>query len=272
MSDGVEGAGAQSGKTSTLRLDDRLLGVLSSVVAGDAGKEDIIAMIRREGGEPSDNRLTKLITRGGVRAAAPPIAHKPPAVPFALNGTLYDPQDIRRFDGQALHFVPSQDKEYMLVIDKVDVMLHWWRLARLAAIESYKYGGYHFGPGEAPPPAAGGVGPQDHQVGPEAPVPFYFYFSYLYEDMDFQGGWLTLEGRRGVTQYANLTHVSRGFLGLGDWNDVISSVKIEHGVTVLYEHVYFGVLDGGSTLTLTRSENYLERFGWNDRASSVEAF
>ena len=70
----------------------------------------------------------------------------------------------------------------------------------------------------------------------------------------------------------NLEGVSRGFLGSGDWEDIISSVKVEHGTCVLYENHYFGVLDGGSSLTLIQSESFLERLGWNDRVSSAEAF
>lgn len=271
MSNPSESAQVQSEERSSLKLTDKLFEVISSVVMGDAGKEDIITMFKGEGVE-RPNALLRAITRGCPPDAAARIVHRIPQIPFILNGTLYDPKDIERFNGQGLHFVPAANYEYMLAVDDADVMVHWWRLAELAAIESYRYGGYRFepGPGGSTIHSHPGGDPSPLSEGPVSGI----VMSVLFDDAGFSGCSLNLHSSEigqggGPTQYANLAHESRGFLGLGDWNDVISSVKVEHGVTVLFEHAYFGALDGGSAVSLFAPANNLALIGWNDRCSSV---
>ena len=276
-------------QSPTLSYRHEMLDVLTSVVIGDASKEDIIGLMRGEG-DQSFKALNKILGRppdGLERENAAKldkgIVHRVPKVPILLNATLYDPEDIQRFNGQALHLVQTANKDYLLAIDDADVMMHWWRLARLASLEHYKGGAYYKKGGPKPvggQPQPGQITPQDHEggggVGPVSP---HFYLSHVYQHADFQGDKLSTEINRGFEgysygpqHYANLLHVSRGFLGGGNWNDIISSVWVEHGTCILHEHIYYGVLDGGSTYTLTSNDNYLADNGWNDRASSVEAF
>ena len=71
-------------------------------------------------------------------------------MPVLLNGTLYDPEDVKRFDGQALHFVPAANREYLLAVDDIDLMVHWWRLLRWASLEDYKYVALRIGQARGP--------------------------------------------------------------------------------------------------------------------------
>ena len=70
--------------------------------------------------------------------------------------------------------------------------------------------------------------------------------------------------------WRDLTQVRRGFLGLGNWNDVISSVDWCRWDLMLYEHVGYG----GARLFLRagRTYNQLSDFGWNDVASATANF
>lgn len=278
------------------QLLQQSLDLLTSVVLGDAGKEDILEMTRRAADAPLEslNRLVSAFRRppistGPRRPRRPLNEHQPGEVPFVLNGTLYDPADVRRFNGQALHLVPAAGKDYLLAVDDLATMRTWWDLLRWAQLEKYQYGGFRWESPPNPPPSSGGtgggssagsIGPQDHNsgggVGPVSP---WFKLSHLYEDANFEGDWLTTEINRGFEgydygpqRYPSLESVGRGFLGLGDWEDVISSVKIEHGVCILFENAYFGLLDGGSSATLTQSEPSLDKFGFNDKALSVDCF
>ncbi len=70
--------------------------------------------------------------------------------------------------------------------------------------------------------------------------------------------------------WRDLTQVRRGFLGLGNWNDIISAVDWCRWDLMLYEHVGYG----GARLFLRagRTYNRLSDFGWNDVASAVANF
>ena len=67
-------------------------------------------------------------------------------MPFVLNGTLYDPKDINRFDGQELHFAVAVSRDHMLAIDDLDVIGRWWQYIYLSSLttrsplEDYQYG------------------------------------------------------------------------------------------------------------------------------------
>ena len=91
-------------------------------------------------------------------------------------------------------------------------------------------------------------------------------YALLYEDANFEGDWLDLEANH---SYPRLEAVGRGFLQLGDWNDVISSVKLlQVGTCVLFENEYFGELDGGSSLDSQRLGK-LSRSSWMERSRLI---
>jgi hypothetical protein len=184
----------------------------------------------------------------------------------------------------------------MIGIDDRSLVQMWWDLAFVEQLKKKVEGiaGIHFyppGTGKAAPEdgpiraggfggyGGGGVVPQGGPIVPGAsggPVVIVGGGTYpqdyalLYEDANFKGDWLNLEAHY---SYPRLEAVDRGFMLLGDWNDVISSVKfLQVSTCILYENEYFGELDGGSSLTLNASESSLDRLGWNDRASSVVVF
>ena len=230
-------------------------------------------------GSPERQRAARSFLDPKLFANAPgddaPSRHKAPGLPLLLNGTLYDPCDIKRFDGTALHFVPAAD--HIVAIDDRRVIAEYWRQSFISsALADSRYGGYGVFPAKFEfPPLDTGVpdAPYSPNPGFATPAPTYGRYdvgtTYFYDDDRCQGESLALTSNRG---YVRLSKVGRGFLGLGDWNDVISSVSTMNRIVVLYEHKNYG----GSTLTLERGDRTsrnewleLNSQGWNDRASSL---
>ena len=135
---------------------DRVLNVLLGIAHGDAISEDIVSALRNEGISSLDELITALVQvererRDDPRSLPDPInlhrplnptpthsassmAHSVPELPFVLNGTLYDPRDMERFNGRELHFVPAPRRDHILVIDNESVMVRFWQLSYLSAI------------------------------------------------------------------------------------------------------------------------------------------
>ena len=281
---------------------DELLDLLAAVAAGDAERGDVANTLRDRGVDALDVLLA-VVARAGrsTRAArlslarpltphrsrasdAPPSEHRRPRVPFVLNGTLHDPEDIDRFQGQELHFTPSPNRNELIVIDDRDTMNTWWQADMLFSANAKQpaktleadpthggtvvhvdrgpiSGGGNLGtlavpPGTIPPPESipGHFPPGDTQV------------AQFYEHPGANGDFIDLDPNRG---YHDLTEIGYGFLGLGgDWNDRISSFQcVNVGRAVLHEHVNWT----GSTF-FSSSEMDLHQWGWGDRASSLEAW
>jgi hypothetical protein len=144
MRNPAKSAQVQSDERSPLSPTRKLLDVLSYAVTSKANKEDIKAILAGESDAPC-NALTKIITRGRPAHTPARIAHRVPHIPFILNGTLYDPQDVQRFNGKALHWILPLNNGYMLTLDDIGDILAWWRLLRLASLEHYKGGVYYYG-------------------------------------------------------------------------------------------------------------------------------
>jgi hypothetical protein len=157
-----------------------------------------------------------------------------------------------------------------LAVDDPDLINTWRQFLFLSNVAKLpdKYLGYggvpkpgsatpqsdppHATPPDTPPLGFGGHGPQA--------------LTMFFEDMNLGGDFIQLEPNRG---YWDLTHVGKGAFGLGDWNDVISSVNlIQTQICVLHEDIHWT----GQTLTLAGRTDFLEKFGWNDRASSLETW
>jgi hypothetical protein len=272
---------------------DASVDLLEAIAYGDASPEDLVAELRAREVDALD-LLVQLTRRAAAprRDAAPtPIdvgmftreaasgerrhaPHRVPKVPFVAGGTLYDPQDVARFDDRDLHFVAMGPDEPMLVLDR-PVIGRWWELSYLTALVDRKEYLYH---GYIQPPAgwmhsgnaAQPINPNPpHTVGgPVKPEGARFY-----DDMHGGGDFVFVPPNRGC---ADLRKVGRGFLGLGDWNDVISSfdqyyASLTKHTCVLYEDINWA----GDTLTSHEAgafAGYLEHLGWNDRASGVAAW
>lgn len=93
----------------------------------------------------------------------------------------------------------------------------------------------------------------------------------LWEHANYQGGRLRINANQTCR---DLTKIGRGFLGLGDWNDIASSVRADGATVLLYEHIN----SAGDALPVIPSDytytfiDNLETAGWNDRVSSVKNF
>jgi hypothetical protein len=282
------------------RQRDHLLDLISAVATGDARREDVVAALRNEGIDSLDVLVEVLaqVTRkkgAGRRLQASLLdpqrlsntttperaartVHQIPRLPFLLRGTIYDPADIGRFNGQDLHFVAIGRDDHMLVIDDRSVMENWWQLSYVNSIMSSNaiYLTARGGELEAPlhPTNFGGGGGSGRIVvgsgggsssGPEGfgttPGLSGPPRAVFYEDIFYGGSSIELEPNRG---YADLTRVSYTFFGTGDWNDTISSIQTSIPLwTVLFEDVDYM----GSTFTTFGGAQNLLDFGWNDRAS-----
>ena len=216
------------------------------------------------------------------------LSHRPPKIPFTVAGVTYDPADIKRFDGQPLHFVWRQlgDQGTQLIgfvgnewLRGITAYFQLQQLGMLAAPAVAGYGAplhpsnahyapgpyYHPGgsywvpyPGRYAGQIAAGISP-GYEVLPTS--------ARFYEHANNQGDRMRVDGNH--TCY-DLTKIGRGFLNLADWNDVISSVKSNGATLLLFEHIHFA----GDTLLVLPMEllNNLADVGWNDRVSSIKNF
>ena len=153
-----------------------------------------------------------------------------------------------------------------MVVDDRRLMENWWQLSFLTSAADF----VSTRPKTLPAVTEVGVIPTDIKPPPTpagGPVPGGSFalvaippHTSFYEHPNMQGDQFDLDPE---FAYSDLTGVSKGFLGLDDWNDKISSLWMERTkLTVLHEHVNFT----GSTFTTTHHENNVGSF--NDLTSS----
>jgi hypothetical protein len=167
--------------------------------------------------------------------AQPPKPHTPPQTAWFLDGDRHDAEVITELNGTALYSAVGSDAHG-------EPALH--SFTSLEGLRSHLRAG------------DGDIGTSN----PDSLSPISRYF----EDIN-QGGDL-LQNNPGRAWH-DLTQVRHGFLGLGNWNDLISSVDWCRWDISLYENISYG----GSQLYLRagRTYNNVVDFGWNDRASAV---
>jgi hypothetical protein len=256
--------------------NNKALALLAAIVEGDATIEDSAAELRGDGIDSIEAVLAHLrqdlrqradeqadavrpLDLRHMRKQTPPelvasIVHHVPAVPFILNGMRYEPEEITRFNGRELHFVPAPTNDHLLVIDDRELMARWWELTYL---EQYRHGGSQSG--------------LDQQSLSGASTAGAFGETWYWEDAGFHGFLLQLPVNRG---YHDLTKVTMHIFG--NWNDEISALKMQgSGVTVLHEHINWA----GSTFTYQPPSGSfgwqledLHWWGFGDRASSLETW
>jgi hypothetical protein len=172
------------------------------------------------------------------RSAGLPTKHKTPLLPFVLNGTLYDPADITRFDGTELHFLPADD--HIIAIDDRAVMAEVWRNSYLMTRSGRALpSGFGWAPGSYT--ACEGSVASTPDMGTSSIRPQVNYGPIICgavfcEDSGFGGDGIDLYRNNG---YPDLTRLGRGFLGSSDWNDTISSFYTTNYVVVLYENINY---------------------------------
>jgi hypothetical protein len=233
-------------------------------------------------GLPEKLNYETILSRPTPRELVETIVHQVPQIPFRVDGVLYNPEDIVRFNGKELCFIGnnrSRDPELLVLEDK-SVWAPFVRMTMLTRQVSAdpvvmspeggrtRVGPSTFGGGGFPtsPPGKGtviippGGGPTKGSIGgPPETGPALV----LYEHARFQGDSLSLDSGE---SYRDLTHVG-WWVFASDWNDKISSNSDTTSLCLAFEHVGFQ----GSTLWLgPHLFNWdLTALGWNDRISSV---
>lgn len=220
------------------------------------------------------------------------IRHGIPEVAFQLNGDLYDPQDISRFDGQALLFVPvtaAGGLSLQVFGEEVGAVLaNYFQLRQIQTLLNPTDFNIPGVPPQNPPGTPPGFPPQGPPYVPlnppgtppnpnpgsnpppvhhEPAPPVTWNQVQMFSDADYQGDWFWLA--RGY-MWQDLTRVGRGGLFGGDWNDVVSSLSSTNTSCIYCEHIHLE----GSKLFLgpNKPVPHLSALGWNDRISSVWNF
>ena len=217
------------------------------------------------------------------------IVHRIPEMPVTVDGVLYDPADISRLDGQALHFLVRPDSagfqleaftgtQWTTALKTYFQVRHLMSLFDLMPASQRSLEPLDFPIPSVPPPSPpfvpptppliplpGSPGAPHPPSGPPPPPPPPTE-SQFFSDNNFGGDWLWL-GRQ--LAWNDLTRVSRAkvLFFSSDWNDVISSVRIWAGTVTFYEHIN----QGGSSLTFQQGMDIpdLNPYGFNDRISSI---
>lgn len=225
------------------------------------------------------------------------IVHRPPKIPFTVGQTLYDPDDIRRFDGKPLLFFPgtsAPEKPTLRVFtaDALPVVTSYLQMRAVAnALHIADFGTGPYVPTSPPagtPPGTGGNSGYQPIVGcggltgtpcggdgssssPSAPSPppapsppFTTDQVQMFDDANWSGNWFWLA--KGYIWW-DLTRVSRGGWFGGDWNDEISSLSATNTCCIFCENIN---LQGSMYFTYpNQGAANLDVYGWNDRISSV---
>jgi hypothetical protein len=245
---------------------NKALTLLSAIVEGDASIQDSVAELRKYGVESAGDLLSTLSE--GFRVAQDAgqaldfdhipdetsqdlikgIVQKIPEVPFILKGTMYDPKDIVRFNGQELHFVASLTGDHMLAIDDRQLYAHWRQFTHL---QQYLQDSRFL------PSIEDAASTSLALLGPPNPLTAFF------EHINLDGGWFNVPKNYGRTK-------------LGSWNDEISSFQmIGTQVAELHEDVNYQGQSFSKLLPYSPTGDYyyeernLHRYGWGDRTSSV---
>lgn len=288
---------AQTDTAERLRergLDKLSLEDVLAALAQD-GIRDLEQLIERE--LANARKQVKSPTQVDVfsSAAMPPVSvatecvHRPPEMPVLIDGVLYDPKDITRFNGKALHFVaPRPGGDHYLRAYSGDqwqrslvVYLQTRDMLSLFDVSPLDFpipglpsppgpGGPGFPPPTPPIPLPGSPGtqqsPSPQPTAPPPAMPNHPREAQFFSDAGYTGDWLWLGPR---LQWSDLTKVSRArvLFWSSDWNDVISSVISWFGIVVLCEDINLG----GSTFGIQAGLPifHLSSYGWNDRTSSI---
>jgi len=266
---------------------------LRRLAVGGAGVPEVLRALREAGIKDLEDLVGHVIGKVQAEAEAldvfAPIAespagtsfsHRPPKMPFTVGGVTYDPVDIKRFDGKPLHLVcrPVANNKVELIgfvgNEWIRAFTAYAQMRQLGWLGALSVGSPMAGPPQAyyipshpywdPYPGrqkeavAMGISP-----GHEIPS----LIARFYEDANFEGDHIRLDGNR---QVSDLTKFGRGFLSLGDWNDVISSMQSGGATVLLFEHINYA----GDTLLALPTDilNNLEDVGFNDRTSSIKNF
>ena len=227
------------------------------------------------------------------------ITHAAPEVPFVLDGIAYEPEDIRRFDGQALVFIPTvaaDGSTYLQLFDEKigEVIASYFQMRQIASLLNPADflppwvppqtppgtpPGTYTPPNDPGPYGCGGITgipcgkptptptPPPPPARPEPPAPFTLDQIQMFDSGDYTGNWFWLA--KGY-MWKDLTRVSRGGFFGGDWNDKIFSLSSTNTSCIYCEHIN---LEGSKFfLGPNKPIRNLAALGWHNRISSVWNF
>ena len=168
------------------------------------------------------------------------IVHPVPEIPINVDGVLYAPEEISRFNGQVLFYVLDQHTE------REGVMVAF---TSEKGLMEYLKEQWSWEPGSG---AGGGV-----QLDSDS------YWTVFYSDAYYAGS--TIISAPGAA-ISNLGNISPG------WNDRISSVSVSTGAA--WATLYVDINYGGDQLWMQRGTEWgwLLFNGWDDRASSLKVW
>jgi hypothetical protein len=220
-------------------------------------------------GGPERVPYSELFTQPTPKSIRDTITHPVPTVPFVVDGVMHDPEDIVRYNGEELGFIPQKGGTELLVMRDKGLWAPFVRTLLLtrsvvngmSALEQYQFGGYSWVSPQDGPTVV--VSPPPVTFGPPVPPPAPPWLS-LWTDINLSGSALTLDPGE---SYRDLTNVG-WWIFAGNWNDKFSSVHRTSSLCMAFEHIHFA----GSFLWIGPSESHqmnLHDLGWGDRISSV---
>lgn len=283
------------------RTLDRLNDAVSSCNLKEFTSENVLGAFREEGirsledlakrvvatmcapdARPQRVDLEKITRPTPARVLAKTV-HRPPQVPFFVNGVQYEPADIRRFNGRALHMITTQRRgsleliafEEHSTLKRIAELLYTAGILGLG-LKPADTGGtsgdidIQFEPPSVAPPPPDGLEPPNQTQGSSGNASWYdprVLSMYEHISPNVFGDVLKLGP---MLLFSDLTSVGRGILGLGDWNDIISGLWCTMSHVICWEHIHHqgSALITGRTVYAGKHDN-LEPYGWNDRISSV---
>jgi hypothetical protein len=223
------------------------------------GKEvsELRARVEELAREAWDCRKAKSSSAPGQGAPVPaparglvppaPLVHRVPRVPVFVDGVLLKgPHEITRYNGSPLYYTPLRTPSSLALA----AFTKWERM--LAEAPMLTRG---LVLGETVIPA------ESHCAEPPDSLPEQVFF---YEDADESGDSLSLQPN---FYYPDLSDVRHGFLGLGNWDHIISSLSWCRWDVFMWD----GPNGTGSAIWLPAGCNTpnLDVFGWNDRARTI---
>jgi hypothetical protein len=246
---------------------DEMLAVLCR--EGVVSVEDLLKRLRggrTESQSPTPINL-QMLSRETPRDDVAKIEHRAPKVPFIVNGTLYDPGEIRRFNGRELHFIiGSASAPYgaMLGFEDRTVLTSWLQivyLSKAAGLAVRTHGPEH----PQNPKDSYGVYPRPLQADPAYIRPTH---TFMYSRAYYSGMYLELAPGLQLEDLGKIFRADDDYTRPGSvWDNAISSIHSTPSLCLYWENPHF---QGAMRIVVPNMPiPDLDWLGFNDTISSV---
>lgn len=246
---------------------DEMLAVLCR--EGVVSVEDLLKRLRgdRTESQPPAPINMQVLNRETPRDDVARIEHRAPKVPFIVDGTVYDPGDIRRFNGRELHFIiGSALAPYgaMLGFEDRTVLTSWLQivyLSKAAGLPIRTHGPEH----PQNPPGSAGVYQPQIQADPTYVRPTH---AFMYSRAYYSGSYLELAPGLQLEDLGKIVRPDDLVVRAGlVWDNAISSIHSTSSLCLYWEHPHF---QGAIRIVVPNMPiPDLEWLGFNDTISSV---